>query len=110
MNVPADNTNATGIQVTTKIFPLAFLLLFFKTNVTIDGVTSVQPWGSHFFSVPPGMHDVAVSFRYIFSQAMGESRIAAEVHAGQATHVRYRSPFLIFMRGSIKVEAPSTNP
>ncbi len=108
MTVNADNT--TGIQVTTKIFPLAFLLLLFKTNVTIDGVTSVQPWGSHFFSVPPGTHEVTVSFRYIFSKTMGESHISAEVHPGQTTHVRYRSPFIVFMKGSIKVEAPSTNP
>lgn len=96
--------NTTGIMVTTKIFPLAFLLLLVKTNVTIDGVPSVLPWGDHFFSVPAGAHEVTVSFRYIFSKTMGESRIAAEVHPGQTTHVRYRSPFIVFMKGSIKVE------
>jgi hypothetical protein len=36
----------TGILVRTKIFPLAILLWLFKTNVTIDGTTSVLKWGS----------------------------------------------------------------
>jgi hypothetical protein len=108
--VSAHEGTATGIQVTTKIFPLAFILLFFKTNVAIDETTSVQPWGSHFFSVAPGNHEVAVSFRYIFSKTMGENRITAEVRPGQVTHVRYRSPFIIFMRGSIKLDTPSTKP
>jgi hypothetical protein len=107
MTLPGDNT--TGIQVTTKIFPLAVLLLLFKTNVTIDGVTSVQPWGSHFFSVPAGTHDVTVSFRYLFSQATGQSRITVEVDPGRITNVKYRSPFLVFLGGSMKVEPPSSS-
>lgn len=96
----------TGIQVTTKIFPLAWLLLLFKTNVTIDGVESVQPWGSHFFAAPPGRHEVRVSFRYLFSKAQGENRVAVDVAPGRTVRVLYRSPFLVFMGGSIKVETP----
>jgi hypothetical protein len=108
MTAPGDGSS--GIEVTTKIFPLAFLLLLFKTNVTVDGVTSIQPWGSHVFSVPPGRHEVAVSFRYIFTSAMGESRVTLDVRAGQTVQVQYRSPFLVFMGGSIKVIGPSPAP
>jgi hypothetical protein len=96
-------SDATGILVSTKIFPLAFLLLLFKTNVTIDGVTSVLKWGDHFFVVPPGAHEVRVSFRYLFSSRTGENSINVEVAPGRTTTVLYRSPFIVFMGGSMKV-------
>ena len=97
---------ATGILVRTKIFPLAFLLLLFKTNVTIDGTTSVLEWGDHVFVLPPGEHDVKVSFRYLFSKRVGEADLTVEVVPGQTTTVLYRSPFIVFMGGSMKVVAP----
>jgi hypothetical protein len=100
MSVTEDG--ATGILVSTKIFPLAFLLLLFKTNVSIDGVTSVLKWGDHFFAVPPGRHEVSVSFRYLFSSRMGSASIGVEVVPGRTTTVLYRSPFLVFLGGSIK--------
>ena len=95
--------DATGILVSTKIFPLAFLLLLFKTNVTIDGVTSVLKWGDHFFVVPPGAHEVRVSFRYLFSSRTGENSLNVAVAPGRTTTVLYRSPFIVFMGGSMKV-------
>ena len=99
----ATEGTATGILVSTKIFPLAFLLLLFKTNVTIDGATSVLKWGDHFFDVPPGVHEVRVSFRYLFSSRTGETALSAEVVPGRTTTVLYRSPFIVFMGGSMKV-------
>ena len=98
--------DATGILVSTKIFPLAFLLLLFKTNVAIDGVTSVLKWGDHFFVVPPGAHEVMVSFRYLFSSRTGEAGLRVEVMPGRTTTVIYRSPFIVFMGGSMKVIGP----
>jgi hypothetical protein len=95
--------DATGIFVRTKIFFLAFLLLLFKTNVSIDGVTTVLKWGDHFFAVPPGVHEVRVSFRYLFSNQMGEAGMRVDVTAGHTTTVLYRSPLIVFMQGSIKV-------
>jgi hypothetical protein len=102
-NMTAPGTDATGIVVKARIFPLAFLLLLFKTNITVDGVSTVQRWGEHFFPVSPGAHQVTVSFRYLLGRAMGENSTAVEVAPGQRSLVLYRSPFLVFMRGSIKV-------
>jgi hypothetical protein len=99
-------SDATGILVRTKIFPLAFLLLLFKTNVTIDGVTSVLKWGDHFFVVPPGAHEVRVSFRYLFSGQTGEASLGVDVVPGGTTTVLYRSPFIVFIGGSMKVVGP----
>jgi hypothetical protein len=99
----APGTDPTGIQVRTRIFPLAFILLLFKTNVVIDGVPFVQPWGSFFYSVAPGRHEVRVSFRYIVSRTMGENTIVVDVAPGKTTQVQYRSPILVFLRGPIKI-------
>ena len=108
MTVSAEGN--TGIRVTTKFFPLAFLLFFCKTIVTIDGAAAqVLPWGSHLFTVPPGTHEVSVSFRYFFFGTYGENRITAEVHAGQVTPVRYRAPLVVFMRGPMAVDPPSSD-
>ncbi|HEX4218806.1 MAG TPA: hypothetical protein VHZ02_10585 [Acidimicrobiales bacterium] len=92
----------TGIIVRSKVFPLAFLLLLFKTTVTIDGVPIVIKWGEHFFPAAPGTHEVRVSFKYIFGD-MGENLVTVQVAPGQTPRVNYRSPFLVFMKGKIEV-------
>ena len=93
----------TGMLIRTRTFPLSFLLLLFKTNVTIDGATSVLTWGEHFFAAPPGVHEVTVSFRYFFSRRMGVASLKAEVVPGAVTRVSYRAPLLVFLGGSIEV-------
>ena len=94
----------TGIVVKTKVFPLAFILLLFKTTVTIDGQPVVIKWGEHFFPTPPGTHEVRVSFKYIFGD-MGENRVTVPVAAGQTARVNYRSPFIVFLKGKIALAA-----
>ncbi|MGH9171410.1 MAG: hypothetical protein ACRD0Z_11140 [Acidimicrobiales bacterium] len=92
----------TGVLVRARVFGLQFLLLLFKTTVTIDGVPTEVKWGEHFFPTPPGGHEVRVSFKYLWRQ-MGENAISIQVEPGQVVSVHYRSPFFIFMPGSIKV-------
>jgi hypothetical protein len=94
----------TGIIVQTKVFFLAFLLLLFKTTVTIDGVPVVIKWGEHFFPAAPGTHEVRVSFKYIFGD-MGENHVTVQVGPGQTPRVSYRSPFIVFSKGKIAVAA-----
>ena len=98
--------STTGVLVRTKIFPLAFLLPLFKTNVTMDDTTTVLKWGDHAVAVPPDQHHVKVSFRDLFSDRMGEANLTVDVVSGRTTTVLYRSPFLVFMGGSMKEVAP----
>jgi hypothetical protein len=88
--------------VRTKIFPLAFLLLLFKTIVTIDGVPSVLPWGEYVFPVAPGTHQVEVCFKYLFGP-MGANGLTVSAAPGQTVSVLYRSPFIVFMKGRISL-------
>lgn len=96
------DATSTGIMVKSRIFPLAFILLLFKTIVTIDGTPALTPWGEHFFPGPAGQHEVQVAFKYLFGP-MGANRVTVNVVEGQVTRVNYRSPFLIFMKGKISV-------
>jgi hypothetical protein len=91
----------TGVEITTKVFPMAFLLLFYKTNVTIDGVTSAVPWGTHFYELEPGRHNIRIGFRYMLGKNMGESQIDVDVSSGQVTKILYRSPLVVFSPGTI---------
>jgi hypothetical protein len=93
----------TGVEITTKIFPLAFLLIFFKTNVTIDGTTSIVKWGTHFYGLEPGRHNIRVGFRYLLGKNMGENEIDVDVAPGQTVKVLYRSPLVVFSPGVISV-------
>ena len=82
-------TDVTSIVVKTRWHPLwVFIFFLIKTSVTIDGSTSVLPWGEHVFPVEPGTHEVRVSLDY----PMSEARIQVEVARGQCVHLRYRGP------------------
>ena len=94
---------ATGIQLTTGVFALSYLLLLFKTNITIDGFTTVVPWGRHYFPLATGNHELTVSFRSLVSRKLGASTITVHVVAGAMTPVEYRSPGLPFAKDKLKV-------
>jgi hypothetical protein len=94
------------VVVRTKTFPLAFLLLFFKTIVTLDGTPWELPWGESVFPVAPGVHEVHVAFKYFFGP-VGANSLQVQVAAGQTVTVAYRSPFLVFMKGKIQLVEPA---
>jgi hypothetical protein len=92
------------IEVETKFFVLAFLLLFFKPKVSIDGTEPQErPWGLAPFPVHPGRHRVTVFVPYLFFPRMGESSIDVDVAAGQAVRVQWNAPWLVFLSGRIVV-------
>ena len=94
----------TGVLITTRRFPLAWLFWTFKTIVAIDGETMILPWGTHFHELAPGRHSVRVGFRYMWAKSLGEDEVQFDVPAGQTTKLTYRSPFLVTSAGSISFE------
>jgi hypothetical protein len=91
---------ATGIEVTTGFFWLAFLYFFFKPTIVIDGVPTKTTWGTQFFGVAPGRHHVHIFFRYVFMDA-GQGDVDVDVAAGQVRRVKYRTPWFVFSKGKI---------
>jgi hypothetical protein len=88
----------TAIVLKTRWHPFWVTFFFaFRTFVTIDGTTSVLPWGEHVFHVEPGTHKVEVSLGrgvFVGDRSVGEARIQTVVAQGKTVHLRYRSPAL----------------
>ena len=86
------------IQVETKHSPLAWLLYLTKVQIAVDGQPATLPWGTHEFQVPPGQHDVAVSFGY-FGKQRGPASSTVTADDSQPVRLRYRAPFMMFSPG-----------
>jgi hypothetical protein len=86
----------TSIVVKTRWHPLWIPFFFvFRTAVTIDGSTSVLPWGEYVFPVEPGTHEVRVSLLYPKSEA----RIQVDVAQNKTVRLRYNGPAQILVPG-----------
>ncbi len=99
-----DGKTRSGVQVTTKTPPIAFLFLLFKTKVTIDGETHVVSWGTNYYALDPGLHVIEIGFRYFFGSNMGRSTAEFDVAAGHVVHLTYHPPAQIFSAGSILID------
>ena len=93
----------TGIEVKAGFFLLAFFLFFCTPRIEIDGAVHKKSWGTHFFEVAPGRHEVAVYFRYLFMAQCGRNSVSVDVAQGAVTRVRYNMPPWMFAKGSLKV-------
>lgn len=93
----------TGVEVKAKFFPLAFLLFLCTPRIEIDGQVHKKYWGTHFFEVPPGTHQITVYFRYLFMSRCGQNTISVNVAPNTVTRVRYYMPPWMFAKGSLKV-------
>src|SRR5205807_7316099 len=65
----------SGIQIETSFFPLSFFLYMCTPTIVIDGVPQRRPWGTHSIPLTPGMHNIQVSFHYLFMSRCGFSQM-----------------------------------
>jgi len=91
----------TGLEVTTGFFFLAFLLYFFRPTIVIDGTPNKVKWGTVYFELPPGRHHVEIFFRYMIMNA-GKNSVDIDLTPGQVRRIRYRAPWLVFLKGKIR--------
>ena len=86
-------------------FPLAFLLYLCTPKVEIDGRVKTKKWGTHFFPLEPGRHEVSVWFPYIFMSECGLNTVNFKLREGEVKLVTYDTPFFITMAGSMSVRS-----
>ncbi|MCW2968627.1 MAG: hypothetical protein JWM71_2399 [Solirubrobacteraceae bacterium] len=92
------------IQLRTKFFPIAFLLLLFPARASVDGAAEQKVgWGTTDLSVSPGSHRIEVWFPYFFVFNVGKASTEVSVQEGQTVQVTYKAPWLVFLPGKIKV-------
>jgi hypothetical protein len=93
----------TGVEVTTKFFPLAFLFYLCTPRIEIDDKVHVRSWGTHFFPLRPGRHTVRIYFPYLFMPECGANQVEVKVRPGEVTLVTYDMPAWMFAAGSLRV-------
>lgn len=91
------------IEVKTSFFFLAFLLYFFKPYVALDGNAAPQQWGVTTIPVVPGRYTVEAWVNYLIAPQMGRNGVVIDAAPGTVTRIRWKAPWLIFLKGSISV-------
>lgn len=91
------------IEVTTSFHFLAFILYLCKPRVAINGHESTQRWGAVAIPVPPGRYQVEAWTYYMLAPQMGRNGVIIDVAPGTVTRVRWKAPWLVFLKGPIAV-------
>ena len=94
--------STTGIELTARHTPLAWLLYFTKLTVSVDGNPQVLPWGTQLLPTAAGAHRLEVSYGYLGKQR-GPAALDVPVSEGSLTRVRYSTPPWIFAKGKLGI-------
>lgn len=92
----------TGIELTAKHTPMAWLLYLTKLTVSIDGSPKVLKWGTHQFPTSAGTHGLAVSYGYLGKQR-GPATLDVPVTDARVTRVSYSTPPWMFAKGKLRI-------
>ena len=92
------------VRITAKRQLMQFLITK-PALVEIDGQPIGEArWGqTTVFEVPAGTHQLTMAFRYMGRPRIGEATTTLQLADGQAVDVRYKTPWLVTMKGSLKV-------
>jgi hypothetical protein len=92
------------VRITAKRQLMQFLITK-PARVEVDGQPIGEArWGqTAVFEVPAGAHQLTMSFAYLGRQRTGEASTALVLADGQAVDVRYKTPWIVTMKGSLTV-------
>jgi hypothetical protein len=68
------------------------------------------PWGEHFFPLPPGEHQLQVSYRHLRLPRAGQASVKVNVAPNEVTHAFYQAPrsvLVAFLPGKLSIESPA---
>jgi hypothetical protein len=96
-----------GLVLRTKFFRLDWTLRFTHTTVNIDDRTYELPWGTHYFPLEAGSHQLEVSYPYLRLSRAGKASVAVDVSPNQVVEASYHSPksvLVAFRPGRLMVD------
>ena len=96
-----EQESRTGVEVKVGFFLLAFFLYVCTPRIEIDGQVHKRYWGTHFFPLEPGQHNIRIYFLYLFLPHCGDNSIDIVVEKGKVQRVKYWMPPWMFARGSL---------
>ncbi len=92
----------SAIAVTTKFFPLFWLLYFFKPKLAVNGQElPQQAWGRQVIPVQPGTYRIEAHTPYILPPKLGPATADVPVAPGQTVELEYKAPLVAFFPGSL---------
>jgi len=91
----------TGIELTTKYFILAFLIVIFPLTITIDGQPTKGKWGTAFYPVPAGSHTIEVSWKAYWFYPSNKSSTTVTLAEGQTVRLQYYAPWFFLLPGKL---------
>lgn len=98
---------AGAIALTTRYYPLAFLLAAFKPEIAVNGQPVAAGWGRTVIPVPAGQYHLHVHVPYLLPSRIGVADLVVAVQPGQTLELEYRAPVVAFSGGSLGT-APQT--
>jgi len=93
----------TGIETTTKFFPLAFLFYICSPTIEVNGIKYTKKWGTDFFSLAPSTYTVKIYFKYLFMSECGANSVTVDVKEGLTSKVSWYMPPMIFAKGTMTI-------
>lgn len=91
-----------GVALTLRFFPLAFMLLFFKPVVTVNGQPYQVPWSRRtFLPLPPGQYHLHIHVPYLIPTQIGKADLPVNVGGGRPVELEYKAPLWAFSPGSL---------
>lgn len=91
----------SGMVLTLKYHPLAFLLGLLTPVVVINGQRVRARWGRNELPTPPGQYHLHVHAPYLLPRQIGKADTVVPVSPGQIIDVEYRAPLWTFSPGSL---------
>jgi len=92
----------TGIELQTKYFILNFLIVIFPLVLTVDGVAVPGKWGTSFYPVAPGNHDVGVAWKMYWLLPVNKAATRLSLAEGQVARLLYTAPWLFLLPGKLE--------
>lgn len=97
------------VAIDIKYFPLAFLYMLFKPQITINGQQTQGRWGRNEIPLPPGQHQLTIHLPYLIPSEIGRASLMVPVQAGQSVELEYRAPMTVFNAGALGVPPQQWN-
>ena len=90
------NEQPSGIELTTKNFILNFLIVIFPLTLTVDGQDTKAGWGTNFYPVAPGTHEVSVAYKLYWVLPF-RSSMTVTIPEGGRVKLQYAVSWLWFL-------------
>ena len=93
----------TELEIKLGFFPLAFFLFACTPVIEIDGEKNQKSWGSHYFEITPGQHNIKIYIPYVGMPECGVNEVTINIQERVKRKISYYMWPWIFAKGSIDI-------